>query len=227
MKWRTPVICVLAFFLITGSAVQMSDTISQKRPLSSLKGISNLPLFLAISVFNLERVMVGYLWLRFDLDSTGSAQNYHRLLPYLELITIIKPDEFQAWGLATFMRCKRYKIEGKPEKTEYAMQRLSAVVEAYPENDRGHHELAYMYAFFFRDYEKALPSAYKAWRLNPDSQMNYRLYAFVSRRIRDIRMGRQLEPAPLLYEAPEAEDFVLEPDQESLQIELPKLRFKN
>jgi hypothetical protein len=40
-------------------------------------------------------------------------------------------------------------------------------------------------------------------------------------------MGRQLEPAPLLYEAPEAEDFVLEPDQESLQIELPKLRFKN
>lgn len=185
---RLILFCIISVAIIVTSAKQMSSGLDSKRTFNSLAGISSFPIFMAISAFNLERLVVGYLWLCFDIDSTGAARNYHRLLPYLELITTVKPDEFHAWGLATFMRCKRYESEDNPEKLQESMQLLIDAVKLYPDNDRGHYELAYMYAFFYRDYEKALEPAYQAWQLNSSSQMNFKLYHFVQEKLKLLQI---------------------------------------
>ena len=39
----------------------------------------DFPLLMVISLFNLEELFVGYLWLQFDVDSLGAVANYHRL----------------------------------------------------------------------------------------------------------------------------------------------------
>ena len=117
MKKRFITIFVLAMIAVS-SANWMASIYSPQPQFSHQTRMSDFPLLIMVSLFNLEELFVGYLWLQFDVDSLGAVGNYHRLLGTLDLITTIKPDEFHAWGLVTYMRYKHWIKEGQGKKRE-------------------------------------------------------------------------------------------------------------
>lgn len=141
-------------------------------PNINLQESSNLPITMMVSMFNLESLMVGWLWLQFDTDSLGSVQNYHRLLATLDMITSIKGDEFHAWGLATFMRYKRYIREGNSIKAQESETTLLEVQKKHPNHYRGYYEVAYFYAFLKRDKKTAWTYIQRAYDINPNKEVS-------------------------------------------------------
>ena len=131
--------------------------------------MSDFPLLMVISLFNLEELFVGYLWLQFDVDSLGAVANYHRLLGTLDLITTVKPDEFHAWGLVTYMRYKHWIKEGQVNKALDSVQELHKAQEISIKC-KGWYELAYMYGLVLRDTGKALQYAIQAYSLEPNKE---------------------------------------------------------
>jgi hypothetical protein len=154
------------FFL----SMRLDKSLPDKPVLSKEMSVANFSMFAATSLFEINRFMVGYLWLRFDMDSTNSTQNYHRLLPTLEMIVSIKPDEFVAYGLMTYMRLVRYGHENNLKEMDAVMQRLVAAAGEFPQNWRGQYEVAFMYGIFFKDFEKALPYAERAWEMGQNKE---------------------------------------------------------
>ena len=169
MKKRFIAMIVLATLAIT-SANWMERTYSLEPQLSHQTRMSDFPLLMIISLFNLEDLFVGYLWLQFDVDSLGAVGNYHRLLGTLDLITTVKPDEFHAWGLATYMRYNHWMNEGEAKKAIQAIKELHRAQQRFPSNARGWYELAYMYALVLRDTSKGLQYAIQAYSIDPNKE---------------------------------------------------------
>ncbi|MBW7874500.1 MAG: hypothetical protein H3C47_00765 [Candidatus Cloacimonetes bacterium] len=140
----------------------------------------SVPIMVAINILGLQDLIVRWLWIRFDLDALSFVRNYHRLLPYLDLITRIKPDEFHAWGLKTYMRLLRYQREGDTPRMMEDLQKLKEAVLKYPKNWRGHYEVAWMYAIFYKQPENALPWAKEALMLDSNNETR-ELLNFVER----------------------------------------------
>ena len=156
--------------IAVSSANWMASIYSPQPQLSHQTRMSDFPFLIMISLFNLEELFVGYLWLQFDVDSLGAVGNYHRLLGTLDLITTIKPDEFHAWGLVTYMRYKHWMKEGHGKKALDGINELHKAQEKFPSNSRGWYELAYMYGLVLRDTSKALKYAQKAYTLEPNKE---------------------------------------------------------
>ncbi len=169
MRKRLVTLFVLAILAIS-SASWMESIYSPEPKLSHQTSMSDFPFLMIISLFNLEDLFVGYLWLQFDVDSLGAVANYHRLLGTLDLITTIKPDEFHAWGLVTYMRYKHWTNEGQANKALNSMKELHKAQERFPSNARGWYELAYMYALVLRDASKALEYANRAYSIDPNTE---------------------------------------------------------
>jgi len=167
MKKRFIAIIVLATLAIT-SANWMERTYSLEPQFSHQTRMSDFPLLMIISLFNLEDLFVGCLWLQFDVDSLGAVGNYHRLLGTLDLITTVKPDEFHAWGLVTYMRYKHWMNEGEGKKATKALKELHRAQQRFPSIARGWYELAYMYGLVLRDTPKALKYATQAYSIEPN-----------------------------------------------------------
>lgn len=83
----------------------------------------------------------------------------------LDLMTTIKPDEFHAWGLKTYMRYKDLEKKGAMREAGEIIQELHKAHEKCPENARGWYELAYAYTFLLNDFPTALEYARKALNL--------------------------------------------------------------
>lgn len=162
---------IITFFLAIFFSWKLEKTYPMP-PNINLNESSNLPVTMMVSMFNLESLMVGWLWLQFDTDSLGSVQNYHRLLATLDMITSIKGDEFHAWGLATFMRYKRYMARGNSLKAEESELSLVQAQKKYPRNYRGYYEVAYFYAFLKKDKKTAWEYIQQAYKLNPDKEVS-------------------------------------------------------
>ncbi len=143
-------------------------------PVGSLQ-VSQIPVLVGLKLFALEKLAVGWLWLRFDYDSLNAVKNYHRLLAILDLIILIQPDEFEARGLAATMRVKRLLPELREQEGLKLAKELIQASSAYPQNDRGFYEVAYLYTFILRKPDMALPFAQKAIDLK-SSTTNEKLY---------------------------------------------------
>ncbi len=176
---RLLLLLILMVFLSgLGQFLVQQSPKSTKTELSD-KAIS-VPLMVAINILGLQDLIVRWLWIRFDLDALGFVRNYHRLLPYLDLITKIKPDEFHAWGLKTYMRLLRYQREGNSQRLIEDMQKLKDAAQKYPKNWRGHFEVAWMYAIFFKQPENSLPWANEALILDSNNETR-ELWNYVER----------------------------------------------
>ena len=169
MRKRFVSILIMVVIAIS-SANWMEKIHAPESKFSHQMRMSDFPLLMVISLFNLEELFVGYLWLQFDVDSLGAVANYHRLLGTLDLITTVKPDEFHAWGLVTYMRYKHWIKEGQVNKALDGVQELHKAQERFPSNARGWYELAYMYGLVLRDTDKALQYAMKAYSLEPNKE---------------------------------------------------------
>jgi tetratricopeptide (TPR) repeat protein len=159
------IIGVLLIICLLFSANGLNRMLPEKPRLNSNMGRRGFTLQMIASMLNINRLVVGWLWVQFDSDSTNLSKNYHRLLPTLELITAIQPDEFVAHGLLCYMRCVHAKNSDETEKYKEAYTELERASKEFPNNPRGHYELAYINAIFLKDYEKALPYA-KVLRIN-------------------------------------------------------------
>ncbi len=168
---RKRLINILILAMIAISCANLMESIYSPEPqFSHQTSVSDFPILMMISLFNLEDLFVGYLWLQFDVDSLGAVGNYHRLLGTLDLITTIKPDEFHAWGLGTYMRYKHWVNEGQVERALDSVNELHKAQERFPSNARGWYELAYMYGLVLQDTSKALQYASKAYAINPNKE---------------------------------------------------------
>ncbi len=161
---------ILCLLLTLGSAVWLRNHPVPKNRVDLGRGGVSLPLLLTVDILGLHELAVGWLWLKFDLDSLGVSKNYHRLLAWLDLITILKPDEYHAWGLKTYMRLLRPENADAPLKQEQLMKELIAATEHDESNYRGYYEVAYLYAFYFKKPDLAMPYATLAARLNPNRE---------------------------------------------------------
>lgn len=161
---------ILCLLLTLGSAIWLRNHPVPKNRVDLKRGSVSLPLLLAVDILGLHDLMVGWLWLKFDLDSLGVAQNYHRLLAWLDLITTLKPNEYHAWGLKTYMRLLRPENADAPLRQEKLMEELIAATDYEESNYRGHYEVAYLYAFYFKKPELAMPYATLAARLKPNRE---------------------------------------------------------
>jgi len=194
-------IVVLAMIAVS-SANWMESIYSPEPQISHQTRMSDFPLLIIVSLFNLEDLCVGYLWLQFDVDSLGAVGNYHRLLGTLDLITTIKPDEFHAWGLATYMRYKHWLKEGQANKALDSIKELHKAQERFPSNARGWYELAFMYGLVLRDTSTALKYAKQAYSLEPNKENTLMMQTLqrVSARNQGVLIPRQ--PLPKLNSDP-------------------------
>lgn len=157
---------------------------------------SDLPIVMMVSLLHLEELAVGYLWLQFDVDSLGAVQNYHRLLAILDLMTTIKPDEFHAWGLKTYMRYKDLEKKGAMREAGEIIQELHKAQEKFPENARGWYELAYAYTFLLNDFPPALEYARKALNLRQTKEYAV-IVNFLEKKTNANPLGLFLPQTPL------------------------------
>ena len=201
MKKRFITIVVLAMIAVS-SANWMASIYSPEPKISHQTRISDFPLLIMVSLFNLEDLFVGYLWLQFDVDSLGAVGNYHRLLGTLDLITTIKPDEFHAWGLVTYMRYKHWLKEGQTNKALGSIKELHKAQERFPLNARGWYELAFMYGLVLRDTSTALKYAKQAYSLEPNKENTLMMQTLqrVNARNQGVLIPRQ--PLPKLNADP-------------------------
>tara|TARA_Y100000589_G_scaffold255329_1_gene244316 strand:- start:1338 stop:1958 length:621 start_codon:yes stop_codon:yes gene_type:complete len=167
MRKKIIAVIILAILAVISSN-WMERNYSLEPKLSHQTRLSDFPLLMVVSIFHLEDLFVGYLWLQFDVDSLGAVGNYHRLLGTLDLITTVKPDEFHAWGLATFMRYKHWTNEGNVKKAIQSINELHKAQQRFPSIARGWYELAYMYGLVLRDTPKALKYATQAYSIEPN-----------------------------------------------------------
>lgn len=194
MKKRLLSIILIAMIAVS-SANWMESIYSTEPQLSHQTRMSDFPLLIAVSLFNLEDLLVGYLWLQFDVDSLGAVGNYHRLLGTLDLITTIKPDEFHAWGLATYMRYKHWFSKGQGEKALASIEDLHKAQDRFPSNARGWYELAYIYGLVLRDTSKALKYAQQAYSLVPNEENTLILRTFQRVNARNKGIITPLQPS--------------------------------
>lgn len=181
---------IIAVVIGIASAYSLEKTYTIEPQFSHQTKPSDFPLLMVVSLFHLEDLCVGYLWLQFDVDSLGAVANYHRLYGILDLITTIKPTEFHAWGLATYMRYKQWMHLGYRERAREALDELHTAQDRFPDVARGWYELAYMYGFVLKETQRAEEYARKAYELH-DNKENELIYQTM-RKVNARRFGGTL-----------------------------------
>lgn len=87
-----------------------------------------------LRLLGLRRVAAGFLWAQFDIDSANVSASYHRLLPLLDAITALVPDDHDAWDLKTYMRLRRGLRQGNQAMIDRAIREVKATADRYPED---------------------------------------------------------------------------------------------
>lgn len=163
---RNKALLALALCLFVASSVYLesmvdSQAISGKRPLHGAKDVG----LLLVQMLGIRELALGFLWIQFDTDSALMLGNSHRLLPTLDAITWLDPNDLDAWGLKTFMRINRAKNK-RPDLVEAGIKDFAKAVQANPESWEFPFEMGRQLYFTLASPSRALPYLEKAAKIS-------------------------------------------------------------
>jgi|GEM_PF-6783761 len=155
---RIDTLC-LFLVLMVGTGIFMESIIDSQALLVRKRAISeaNDVALILVQMLGIRELAIGSLWIQFDYDSANVMASYHRLLPILDAITWLNPQELDAWGLKTYMRMRKAHRENNRILVEESIRAFDNALQANPENWEFPFEIGRQIFFNIASPGRALP----------------------------------------------------------------------